>query len=498
MSDRALSSSWPPGILGVATLVSAMSGCAAGPEFGAALAPQTSGYTREKLPDSAQSTNAAGGAGQRFRFGRDLSGQWWDLFGSSRLNSLIEEAMVSYPDVTAQQAALAAARDNVRAGKGVFLPQIQGAANYEREQVSGASIGPGYAGFTTSVYQATVNVSYTFDIFGSQRRTLEGLIAQAEAQNFVLEASYLTLASNVASTAIQLASVTDQICATLDIIASETRQLQLIRRRFEVGSQSRADVLQQESNLALVRATLPGLEQQQAVAEHQIAVLTGHSPGDVAPSRFTLADLKLPEDLPVSLPSALVEQRPDIRQREALVHQASSAVGVATANMLPKLTLTGAFGGESLVYSTVFQPGSGIWNVAAGITQPLFQGGTLRAKRRAAIDTYDQAVAQYRLTVLKAFQNVADTLTALEHDAQSLEAQSDSLETAKASLNLIQKQYDAGTVSYVSLLTAQQAYAQARLAHVQASAARYTDTVTLFQALGGSWWNRADRGAARL
>lgn len=494
MSDRALPSSWPPGILGVATLVSAMSGCAAGPEFGAALAPRTSGYTREKLPDSTQSTNAVGGASQHLRFGRDLSGQWWDLFGSSRLNSLIEEAMASYPDVTAQQAALAAARDNVRAGTGVFLPQIQGAANYEREQVSGASIGPGYAGFTTSVYQATVNVSYTFDIFGSQRRTLEGLIAQAEAQNFVLEASYLTLTSNVASTAIQLACVTEQISATKDIIASETRQLQLIERRFEVGSQSRADVLQQESNLALVRATLPGLEQQQAVAEHQIAVLTGHSPGDVEPSRFVLADLKLPEDLPVSLPSTLVEQRPDIRQREALVHQASSAVGVATANMLPQLTLTGAFGGESLVSSTVFQPGSGIWNVAAGITQPLFQGGTLRAKRRAAIDTYDQAVAQYRLTVLKAFQNVADTLTALEHDAQALEAQSDSLEMAKASLNLIQKQYDAGTVSYVSLLTAQQAYAQARLAHVQASAARYTDTVTLFQALGGGWWNRADRG----
>jgi NodT family efflux transporter outer membrane factor (OMF) lipoprotein len=302
----------------------------------------------------------------------------------------------------------------------------------------------------------------------------------------------------VASTVIHLASVTDQILATKDIIASETKQLQLIKRRFEVGSQSRADVLQQESNLALIRATLPGLEQQQAVAEHQIAMLTGHSPRDVTPARFTLADLNLPVDLPVSLPSTLVEQRPDIRQREALVHQASSAVGVATANMLPQLTLTGAFGGESLVYSTLLEPGSGIWNVAAGITQPLFQGGTLRAKRRAAIDSYDQAVAQYRLTVLKAFQNVADTLTALDHDAQTLKAQSDSLDAARASLNLIQKQYDVGTVSYVSLLTAQQAYAQARLACVQAFAARYTDTVTLFQALGGGWWNRADKGSLKL
>jgi NodT family efflux transporter outer membrane factor (OMF) lipoprotein len=498
MNDPALPNGLLPGVLGVVILTTTISGCAVGPQFKTPPTLESTGYTSELLPDATEATNAVGGASQRFKFGHDLSGQWWELFESSRLNALIEEAIASYPDVTAQQAALKVARDNVRAERGIFLPQIQGAANYEREQVSGASIGPGYPGFITNIFQATVNVSYTFDIFGSQRRTLEGLIAQAEAQHFVLEASYLTLTSNVASTAIQLASVTDQIAATKDIIASETKQLQLINRRFEVGSQSQADVLQQESNLALIRATLPGLEQQQAVAEHQIAVLTGHSPHDVAPARFTLADLQLPEDLPVSLPSTLVEQRPDIRQREALVHQASSAVGVATANMLPQLTLTGAFGGQSLVYSTLFQPGSGIWNVAAGITQPLFQGGTLRAKRRAAIDSYDQAVAQYRLTVLKAFQNVADTLTALEHDAQALKAQSGSLDTAKASLNLIQKQYDAGTVSYVSLLTAQQAYAQARLAYVQACAARYTDTVTLFQALGGGWWNRADNGTLRL
>ena len=478
-------------------LITAMSGCAVGPDFRTPRTPETSGCISEKPPDSTAATGGVGEAGQHFRFGRDLSGQWWELFGSSQLSALIAEAMASYPDVIAQQAALKAARDNVRAENGIFLPQIQGAANSGREQVSGASIGPGFPGFITNVYQATVNVSYTIDIFGGQRRTLEGFIAQAEAQNFVLEASYLTLSSNVASTAIQLACVTDQIAATKDIITSETGQLELIKRRFEFGIQSRADVLQQESNLALIRATLPGLEQQQAVAEHRIAVLTGHSPHDVAPARFTLTDLRLPADLPVSLPSTLVEQRPDIRQQEALVHQASSAVGVATANMLPQLTLTGAFGGESLVYNTLFQPESGIWNIAAGITQPLFQGGTLRAKRSAAIDSYDQSVAQYRLTVLKAFQNVADTLTALEHDAQAFTAQTDSLETAKASLDLIQSQYDAGTVSYVSLLTAQQAYAQARLAYVQAFAARYTDTVNLFQALGGGWWNRADKGVLK-
>jgi NodT family efflux transporter outer membrane factor (OMF) lipoprotein len=249
-------------------------------------------------------------------------------------------------------------------------------------------------------------------------------------------------------------------------------------------------VLLQESSLAAIRASLPALEQQRSVAEHQLAVLTGRPPHDVAPARFALADLALPLDLPVSLPATLVRQRPDIRQQQALLHQASAAVGVATANMLPQLTLTGAFGGQSLVSDTLLQPGSGIWNVTSGITQPLFQGGTLRAKRRAAVAGYDQAVAQYRLTVLKALQNVADTLAALEHDARSLEAQSEALEAAKASLDLIQKQYAVGSVSYVSLLAAQQSYAQAHLAHVQARASRYIDTVTLFQALGGGWWNR--------
>jgi NodT family efflux transporter outer membrane factor (OMF) lipoprotein len=402
--------------------------------------------------------------------------------------------MAKYPDIAAQQAALRVARENARAERGVFLPQIQGNANYEREQVSGASIGPGYPGFITSVYQATVNVSYTLDIAGGERRTLEGLNAQAEAQNFVLEASYLTLTSNVASTVVALASATDRIAATQEIVTLEEKQLDFIRRRSEAGSQTRADVLQQQSNLALIRATLPGLEQQRQIAEHQIAVLTGYSPHDVAPAHFTLADLALPEDLPVSLPSSLVAQRPDVRQQEALVHQASSAVGVATANMLPQLTLTGAFGGESLAANTFLQPGSGIWNVTAAIAQPLFEGGRLRAKRRAAIDGYDQAVAQYRVTVLKAFGNVADTLTALEHDAEALNAQNGALDATKASLDFVRKQYNAGAANYAALLSAQQAYAQARLAYVQALASRYTDTVTLFQALGGGWWNRSDVG----
>ncbi len=476
-------------------LALALSSCAVGPNFKPPAAPATDGYASDALPVETEATAVAGGESQHFQFGRDLSGQWWTLFASTRLNALIAQAMTNYPDIAAQQATLRAAGENVRAQEGVFLPQIQGAGNVAREKVSGATLGPGFPGFITSVYQANVSVSYTFDLFGGERRALEGLQAQAVAQNFKLEASYLTLTTNVASTAIQLASVRDQIAATREIIALEEKQLQLIQRQFELGSQTRADVLQQQSNLASVRATLPPLQQQLAAAEHQLAVLTGHFPRDADRAEFTLSDLTLPQELPVSLPSSLVAQRPDIKAQEAMMRQASAAIGVATANMLPQLALSGAYGGESLVFSGLLTPGSNTWNIAAGITQPLFEGGTLRARRRAAIDTYEESSAQYRLVVLQAFQNVADTLTALDNDAQALKAENDAVNAAKASLDFIQRQYDDGAANYVSLLTAQQTYQQARIASVRALASRYTDTVTLFQALGGGWWNRSDPGA---
>ncbi len=476
-------------------LLLALSSCAVGPNFKPPPAPATDGYASDTLPQETEATAIAGGEAQHFQHGGDLPGQWWTLFASSRLDALIAEAMANYPDIAAQQAALRAARENVRAQEGVFFPQLQGAANASREKVSGATIGPGFPGFITSVYQANVNVSYTFDLFGGERRALEGLQAQAQAQNFKLEASYLTLTTNVASTAIQLASVRDQVAATREIIALEQKQLAIIQRQFELGSQTRADVLQQQSNLASVLATLPPLQQQLAAAEHQLAVLTGHFPRDAGRAEFSLSDLQLPQDLPVSLPSALVAQRPDIKAQEAMLHQASAAIGVATANMLPQLTLTGAYGGESLSFASLLTPGSNTWSIGAGLTQPLFEGGTLRARRRAAVDTYEESSAQYRLVVLQAFQNVADTLTALDNDAQALKAENDALNAAKASLDFIQRQYDDGAASYVSLLTAQQTYQQARIASVRALASRYTDTVTLFQALGGGWWNRSDAGA---
>jgi NodT family efflux transporter outer membrane factor (OMF) lipoprotein len=473
-----------------------LAGCAVGPNYHALPAPKTQGFTRDPLPSATEATAVRGGEAQRFQVGGELPGQWWMLFGSQELDALIAQALKQYPDIAAQQAALRASRENVRAQEGVFAPQLQGVANQERAKISGASISPGFPGFITDLYQANVNVSYTFDLFGGERRTLEELRAQVDNQTYQLEASVLTLTSNVATSAIGLAAAREQIEVTHQIITVEEQQLHVIERQYESGVRTRADVLQQQSNLASVRATLPALQQQLASYEHALSALTGQFPRDAAHVGLKLSDLKLPEEIPVSLPSALVTQRPDIQAQAALMHQASAAIGVATANMLPQLTLTGSVGDESLLWGSLFQGGSAVWSIASGLTQPIFEGGSLRAKRRASVDLYDQARAQYRLVVLNAFQNVADTLTALDNDALALKAQNDAVSSANASIELIQRQYEAGAVGYVTLLTAQQAYQQARIAYVRALSSRFTDTVTLFQALGGGWWNRNDLAMA--
>jgi NodT family efflux transporter outer membrane factor (OMF) lipoprotein len=475
----------------------ALAACAVGPNFAPPPAPQTSGYDPDAPPAQTASVDAPGGEVQRFQAGRDLPGQWWTLFGSPKLDALIKAAMANYPDIAAQQAALRSARESTRAQAGVFLPQVQGQGTGVREQEPGTQIGPGYSGFITNVYEASLSASYPIDLFGGERRQLENVRAQEEAQAYQLEVSYLTLTANVAAAAIQAASIQDQIAATQQIVAIEQKQLGFIQRQFDLGARTRADILQQQSNLDQVAATLPTLRQQLKAVQHQLAVLTGQFPHEAQPVGFELADFRLPQDLPVSLPSALVAQRPDVRAQEAILHQASAAVGVATANMLPQITLTGSLGSEAFTLSKLAQPDAELWTIGAGLTQPLFQGGALNARRRAAIDNYDAAGARYRLVVLQAFQSVADALTALDNDAEAFKIDAGAVAAANASLDLIQRQYDDGAANYTSLLAAQQAYQQARIAYVQAMARRYADTVGLFQALGGGWWNRADPGVKR-
>ena len=468
-----------------------LSQCKFGPDFLRPHAPDVEGYTPEPLAGETSSTRVRGGAAQHFVRNLDIPGQWWGLFHSEPLNRLIAQALVANPDLVAAQAALRQATENVYAGQSALFPTVSANAQAQREKISGAAFGiPGISP-TFSLITGTLNVSYAPDVFGGTRRQVESLVAQADFQRFQLEATYLTLTSNVVVSAIQEASLRGQIAATQEIIKVETDQLRVVRQQFELGSASKADVLQQEATLAQTRATLPPLQRQLALTRDQLKALAGGFPSQET-AIFDLANLKLPRDLPVSLPSRLIEQRPDVRAAEAQFHAASANVGVAIANQLPQFSLTGSLGTETTRLSNVFSPGTGIWSIAGAVAQTLFDAGMLMHKKRAAVAAFEQAAAQYRSTVIKAFQNVADALRALQSDADALVAQAAAERSAFASLDLSRRQYQLGAITYLTLLNAQRTWEQTRISLVQAEANRYADTAALFQALGGGWWNRTD------
>jgi NodT family efflux transporter outer membrane factor (OMF) lipoprotein len=478
---------------GAATLLLlGLSACAVGPDFAPPLAPPVTGYTPEADPSSTASANVAGGAVQKFDMGRDIPAEWWTVFHSKELDELIAAALQANPSLQAAQAALWQAKENLYAQTGALLPKVDANSSAERQQFSPAAFGQAGPPDLFNLYQATVNVSYAPDVFGGQRRQIEATAALAEYQRFELEATYLTLTANVVTAAVQEASLRGQIDATRDIIKIESDQLGVVNNQFQGGAAARTDVLTQQSELATAQATLPPLLKQLEQQHHVLLALIGRFPNEALRDRLTLASLRLPTDLPLSLPSQLVEQRPDIRAAEAQLHQASAQIGVAVANRLPQFNLTGAYGSAALNTATLVTPATLIWSAAASGTQPIFHGFTLLHQQRAAEAAYTVAEAQYRSTVLQGFQNVADALRALQLDAATLKAQRAALRAASDTLNLAGGQYRLGAIAYVILLNAQRSYQQSRLAVVQAQAARYADTAALFQALGGGWWNRTD------
>jgi NodT family efflux transporter outer membrane factor (OMF) lipoprotein len=469
----------------------AVSGCAVGPDFHTPAAPTTSRYTPEPLPAETVAAPEASGLGQRglaqhFVPGQDIPAQWWTLFHSEPLDRLIRGAITDSPTLAAAQAALRQAQENLQVQRGNLLfPAIDANLGAERSNVLLGFPGPLY-----TVYSASLSVSYKFDVFGGARRELEAFRSQIDYQNFQLEAAYLTLTSNIVTTVVQEASLRDQIRALQQILSAQEKQLEVVERQFRLGAVSRPDVLAQRTQVAQTRATLPPLDKQLAQTRHRLAVLTGKLPSEAVLPDFEMSAINLPEQLPVSLPSLLVRQRPDIRAAEAVLHQASAQVGVATANLYPQFSLTGSYGSEALKPSQLFSAAGTAWTLAGGLLQPLFRGGALSAQKRAAVAAYDQAEAQYRETVLLSFQDVADTLRALEADALTLKTQADAEAVAREALDLTQRQFRIGSVSFLVLLNAERQYQQARVNLVQAEAARYTDTAALFQALGGGWWNR--------
>jgi len=477
----------------VSALLTLPAGCAVGPDFERPPAPEAKGYSPEPLPADTASAQIGGGGAQHFVEGQDIPGQWWELFHSKPLNTLIEAALKNNADIQAAQAALRVAQENYSAQQGVYYPSIN--ANFVPSRNKNAvQPSPTLATFTPyfNLYTAQVNVAYTFDVFGGNRRQVETLEAQADSQKFQLEATYLTLTSNVVAAAVQEASLRGQIAATETIIKVETDTLDILRRRLALGDVAGADVAAQETALAQAVATLPVLKKQLEQQRDLLTALVGRLPSDQPVETFDLAGLDLPQDLPLSLPSKLVEQRPDIRSAEGQLHAASAQVGVAISNMLPQITLSANIGTVATQAGELFQPGNGFWTLAGGFAQPIFEGGQLLHKTRAARANLDQAAAQYRSTVITAFQNVADTLRALHNDADALKANLAAERAAADSLEISLKMQKLGAISYLTALNAQQAYQQAVINLVQAQANRYADTAALFQALGGGWWNRHD------
>jgi len=341
------------------------------------------------------------------------------------------------------------------------------------------------------LHTAQLSVSYAPDVFGGIRRQVESAEALAEAQRFQLEATYLTLTSNVVAAAVQEAALRAQVAATQEIVKLETEQVDLMRRQLELGAIAESNLIAQRAVLAQAQATLAPLGKQLAQQRNLLTALAGSLPGDEVEQQFSFDDLKLPQEIPVSLPSKLVEQRPDVRAAEAQLHAASAQIGVATANMLPQFSINANIGSVATTLGSLFTGGSGFWAVAGNVAQPIFQGGALLHRKRAAEAAYDQAAAQYRSTVIGAFQNVADALRALQFDAIALKASLDAKLLAEDSLGIARRQLELGDISYLALLSAEQAYQQSVIALVQAQANRYADTAALFQALGGGWWNRA-------
>ena len=471
----------------------AVSACAVGPDFHAPPAPATSHYTRAPEPTGTVSAPGPRGTAQTFSTERDIPADWWTLFHSQPLDVLVRQALTDSPNVQAAEATLRTAAETYKAQRGaLLLPQLDATGTAVRQREPGAVLGQPGSAFLFNLFDASVGVTYRLDLFGASRRQVEALYAQSDYQRWQLEAARLTLADNVVTTAINIASLHAQVAALADIIASERDQLKVVQRQFDAGAASRSDLLAQQTQVADNEAQLPALEKQLAQAQHRLAVLAGRTPDDATVPDFTIDQLTLPAELPLSVPAKLVRQRPDVQAAEALLHVSTAQLGVATANLYPQLNLTGSIGSETVTASDLFKTGTAAWNIGGSLTQPLFHGGELLGLKRAARADLDRATAEYREAVLAALQDVADTLRALEADARTLQADLITETDAQDTLNMTKLQYKVGGVSYLQLLNAERVFLQARQNRVQAEAARYADTAALFHALGGGWWNRQD------
>lgn len=479
----------PVVLLGILFLSGLQTACMVGPNFRSPAPPLVKRYTESPMPAKTVKTSGSGGQAQTFLNDKDIPLLWWELYHSPPINQLIRAGLVNNFSLAAASAALREAQENWKAQIGNSLfPAIGFSQAVQRQRYSAVQIGLSDSA-TFSLYNPAFSLSYTLDVFGGARREIESLRAQVDYEQFQVIGAHMTLTSNIVTTAVNIASYQAQIDATRDLIKAQEGLLNILNNQYRLGAVSNADVLTQRTLVEQSKATLPPLQKNLAQSKHSLSVLVGAFPDGPLPN-INLKQLKLPTELPVSLPSMLVRQRPDVRAAEALLHAASAQIGVATANLFPQITLTGSDGWLNTSWSQLFTAPNNVWSIAAQAAQPLFRGGALFAQRRAAIASYQQALAQYKQTVLQAFQNVADVLRAIETDARTLQAQIRAEDAAREALQLTMNQYRLGSANYINLLNAQQQYQQTAINRIQAQALRYTDTAALFQALGGGWWHK--------
>ncbi len=480
---------WP--VLMALAAASLLMSCMVGPNYTRPAQPLPKHFIAGDQPKTTATAAVKFGQTQHFNAINDIPAQWWELFHSKPLNDLILASFQHNPNVGVAKAGLHSALEAYYVQQGSLFPFVGVSFSPTKQQTANiltsvlASNDYNYALYTGQVF-----VSYTADAFGGIRRQLESLKAQAALQRFQLQATYLTLASNVVNAAIQEAALREQIAITRQIIASQARLLSILRQEQDLGDVAKADIAMQETALASSEAALIPLQKQLALQRDLLNALTGRFPDDVSTPTFSFSSLALPTDLPRTLPSRLLEQRPDLRAAEAQMQAANALIGVAVANRLPNITIAATNAGTSATtLSSLLSPDTQFWALAGLIAQPIFDGGALKHKQRLAETQYQQAAANYRATVINAFQNVADTLNSIHLDAQALRLASNAAQAASTSYTITGEQYQMGDASLFKMLNNEQIYFQAQLNLIKAQADRLSDTVALFQAVGGGCWH---------
>ena len=459
-------------------------GCAVGPDFARPAPPAASRYTRNPL--HAEEDASKSDTVQHIALGREIEGNWWTLFHSAAIDQVVAEALDHNRTLAASMATLAQAQELALARAGSQYPQVNLTAGVGRQLYGDEFLG-GFAKIPPFTYFAVgPAVSYNLDYTGGVARGVEQQYALAEVEQHQRDAAYLTVTGQAVMQTVEIASVRAQIDTVETILVQDRDNLRLVQSAFDNGSVAREDVVSAQSQIANDMTLLPPLRQDLARARHALSVVLGRAPASELPNDVDLAQITLPLQLPVSLPSELAHRRPDILAAEARLHAATSAVGVAQSNLYPKIQLSASVGQQSLKADQLFDRASNAWSLISGLTAPIFDGGTLRAEKRAAVDAMRASAATYEQTVLEAFAQVADLLEGLEHDAEQLDAQDHAQQAAQSSLELARISYQEGNAGVLQVLDAERSYQQARHGYVRAMAQRYLDTVQLFLALGGT------------